>query len=366
MNCQVSLHSLQTALQQMTGVSVKQVSLPILSTILLEVTDKQLILRATNLNVGVEAQLKATVEKQGTVAVEAQVLQKLFQSVSGNGEVNLELKQGVLVVTAPTVTAKIKTLPPDEFPTLPYQAEGATSFSVDVEHLVSGIKSVAYAAAVSDIKPEIASVYMYNDQEELVFVATDSFRLAEKRVKVKQVPVIDGVLIPVKNINEIMRILGTISGEVEIILADHQIAFKTKDLYVVSRVIAGVFPDYKQIIPKDLTTQVVALKADIVNLLKVTSVFSDQLQKLTITVNPAAKNCSFVTGNDEFGTQESQLEASLTGDAVTLMVNQRYVQECLQSIAVDSVTISCAQGRPMLLSGIGDQTFLYLVMPMRQ
>ena len=120
-----------------------------------------------------------------------------------------------------------------------------------------------YSSSVSDVKPEISSVYIYSNEDSLVFVSTDSFRLAEKKVKIKNIEEINGILIPFKNISEIIRIFGEISGDLNICFNKNQISFSYNGIYLTSRLVDGVFPDYRQIIPKESKTEVVVLKQDL-------------------------------------------------------------------------------------------------------
>src|SRR5690606_19672606 len=148
-----------------------------------------------------------------------------------------------------------------------------------------GVKSVIYASALSDIKPEISSVYIYQDNQHLVFVATDSFRLAEKRVLIDKNTEIDPLIIPFKNISEIVKIIGDKKGVMEIKTDNNQISLSIDDLYITSRLIDSVFPDYKQIIPKEFKTKVLVNKEDLIQGVKMVNVFGDKLNKVKISIH---------------------------------------------------------------------------------
>src|SRR5207253_1390922 len=154
------------------------------------------------------------------------------------------------------------------FPTIPH-IDGEKTLKLSAKELIRGIKAVWYSAASSSMKPELSSVYVYTDHDGLIFASTDSFRLAEKHIKMKGVEDFGSILIPVKNVPEIMRILEGCPGDVEISLTKNQISFSYSGVYLTSRVVDGVFPDYKQIIPKDFKTKVTVLKQDVASALKV-------------------------------------------------------------------------------------------------
>src|SRR5690606_11504790 len=105
-----------------------------------------------------------------------------------------------LVIKGKKNKIKLKGQPYEDFPTIP-NVEGVV-LEIESKKLIERIKSVYYSSSVSDIKPEISSVFIYTNENDLVFVSTDSFRLGEKKIKVKNIEEISGLLIPFKNIPE--------------------------------------------------------------------------------------------------------------------------------------------------------------------
>ncbi len=151
--------------------------------------------------------------------------------------------------------------------------------SFPVEKIINGVKSVWYASATSDIKPEISSVYMYHNDTNITFVATDSFRLAEKTIKDGGVLEFEGVIMPVKNVHEIVKVLDGTIGDCVVDLDKHQISFTTNEIFVTSRVVNGIYPDYQQIIPKEYVNKATLLKNDLQNAFRKTSVFLNKFIK---------------------------------------------------------------------------------------
>ena len=224
-----------------------------------------------------------------------------------------------------------------------------------------------YSASFSDSKPEISSVYVYQDNENLVFVATDSFRLAEKRIQFSHKGRISSFLIPFKNVTELIRIFGGSDGDMLISLNKNQISFKADEIYVVSRIIDGVFPDYKQIMPKDFVSNVIVLRQDIINALKLNNLFSDRLNQINIHLNPAKKIFQLNSKNSDVGENTVQIEAALSGNSLDLNFNHKYVFDCFQSITKDSLSLQFSgENKPLVIQGVGDKSFTYLVMPLTQ
>ncbi|MHB1117975.1 MAG: DNA polymerase III subunit beta [Minisyncoccota bacterium] len=345
-------------------VTGKNLSLPILNSVLLTVHNKTLIIRATNLEVGVEFQIPAEVKKEGSVALPGSLLANTLASIADEKEVTISADKGVCTITTKTKKLNIKGFLHDDFPTIPIAHDGE-GFIMSAEKFTQGAKSVFMSAALSDIKPEIASVYLHQSADTIVFTATDSFRLAEKRIKQPGVSLSHGVIIPIKNIIEIVRILESTTNDVNFLITKNQISCSGKSFYVTSRVVQGVYPDYEQIIPKTHTTEVVILKQDIMNTLKLSTLFSDKFHKISMLIDPTKKICTLSTKNIEVGETEAHLTATLSGDPIEISLNGKHLFDCLGSIEKDSLIIEFnGADKPAVIKGLGDNSFTYLTMPL--
>ncbi len=313
-----------------------------------------------------EIEIPAKITKEGIVAIPGSTLAGVFSNVFQNENVFFEGQDGNLMIKTKKSQIKLKGTPCDDFPTIPIVA--GKSFEIENKKLIEGIKSVYYSSSLSDIKPEISSVYIYsNNNDELVFVSTDSFRLAEKKIKVKGIEEIPGILIPYKNIPEILRIFGESSGVVKVCFNKNQISFSSNNIYLTSRVIDGIFPDYQQIIPKEYKTDVVVLKQDLLNALKLSNIFSDKFNQVNMLIKPKEKVFELSSKNHDVGENMTYLDAAISGEDIELGFNYKYFLDCLQSINTDSVLIKLNQSsRPMVIRGNSDSSFTYLIMPMNR
>jgi DNA polymerase III subunit beta len=368
MKVECSQDKIKEAVALAERISGKHMTLPVLSCLLLDAEKTNFItIRSTNLDLGIEISVPAKVEESGTVAVPASTFAAFINGINEpNAKVKIELQQGNIKVSTNKTSGVIKTLPHDDFPSIPRVASG-NSFSLNATDFVKGLKSVWYSSSVSSIKPELSSVYVYCENEFVVFVATDSFRLAEKRVKIKKTKDFGQILIPYKNIPEIMRVLENIPGEVNVELDKNQISFSHEGVYLISRVVDGVFPDYKQIIPKQSVTEAVVLKQDLVNALKLSNIFSDKFNQVNIKVLPEAAKCEIRTKNNDVGENLTTLDGATTGEEIDINFNYKYIIDCFQSVDSDSVTLTFnGLHRPMIIVPTSDTTFRYIVMPMNR
>ena len=343
----------------------KQLSLPVLRYVLFIAAERSLKLRATNLDLGIEIELPARVEKEGVIAIPADTLGNFLSNLPNEKNVTIEQVGEHLTISGSSYSTLIKGFGYEDFPTLPFVTKGIT-FDIDAQALLSGFRATQYAVAISDIKPEFASIYCYTDEQTLVMVATDSSRLAEKRIALKKTPEHLSILIPGKNVIELTRALEKVNETITVCATKNQISFHTEQIHITSRLVDGMFPDYKQIIPKEYTTEAVILRQDLIDRLKLTTVFSGKLQQVRLKIYPEEKLLEIESRNDEIGETSHQIDATLKGENVEFLLNQRFLVDVLSYLSVDSIMLlGSGSGRPLVIKGIGDHTFTYLVMPMK-
>lgn len=366
MNIECIKEKLQYAVSKAERITGKNITLPILSCILLEAKDSLLTIKATNLDLGIEISLPVKVNTPGIVAVSGSVLYNFISNITNDKNIILEEIGGNLKISTKHSESIIKAFPIDDFPNIP-KVSNESPFTFNAPVLIKGLKSVMYSSSVSTIRPVLSSVLLLSEDDNVVFVATDSFRLSEKKINVKKHKEFNQILIPFKNTVEIIRVLEDIKDDVEVFLNENQIAFSYKDLYITSRVIDGTFPDYKQIIPKETRTEVVVLKQDLISALRISNIFSDKFSQVIFHVIPREKIFKITTKSMEIGENVNTIDAVIKGEELLISFNYKYIIDCFQSIDSDSVSLSFFDSsRPMIIRGVSDKSFLYLVMPMNK
>ncbi|TSC70544.1 MAG: DNA polymerase III subunit beta [Parcubacteria group bacterium Gr01-1014_46] len=366
MNIECIKDKLSYAIGKAEKITGKNITLPILGCVLLEADKSTLTIKATNLDLGIEINIPVKVIKPGKVAVSGSVLYNFISNIITDKNVSLEVVDGNLKVSTKHSESTIKSFPIDDFPNIP-KVSSDNPFTFNAPNLIKGLKSVMYSSSVSTIRPTLSSVLVLSEDEEVVFVATDSFRLGEKKIGVKKHKDFNQILIPFKNIGEIIRVLEDIKDDVLVFLNENQIAFSYGDIYITSRVIDGVFPDYKQIIPKDTKTEVIVLKQDFISSLKISNIFADKFSQVTFFISPKNNLFKVSTKNMDVGESISNIDAVLKGEELSISFNYKYIVDCFQSIDSDSISLSFSDAnKPMVIRGVSDKSFLYLVMPMNK
>ena len=343
----------------------KQANLPILQSILITVEGSVITLRATNLECGVEVSIPAKVSEGGVVAVSGATLVGFLSNARGK-VVSADLVGGVFKLQTDRASASIKTIGYEEFPTLP-RVSAEHSFTVKAADLARGMRSVLHCAATSTIKPEQQSVLLFAEGGKLSLAATDSFRLAEKTITLKSRDSVPHLLFPARNAGELVRILENHSGDVELYYNENQISVQVDRVYYTSRLLDGTFPNYQQIIPKEFVVEAVVLREDLAGALKGLSVFSDKFLQVSLAVDAKRKVVELSARNADVGEEECTLKAAVSGTAMTMSFNSRYLSDGLLPITGESVRLQLSgPGKPMLIKDAADNSFFYLAMPMNR
>jgi DNA polymerase-3 subunit beta len=366
--------NLSYILDIVSGVASRQTHLPILSNILFQATDSRIDIIATNLEVAVKAHLRAKVETPGTFTVPAKTLTDYVRLLSDD-QVTIALEGAEIHVTCGSSSTKIKGTPADEFPVIP-DVEEEDAYSIDAEAFRSGLSKTAIAAAKNEIRPELSGVYFgfFTDRfSGLVLAATDSYRLAEKKIPVKQGQETTACIVPGRTAFEVVRLIGAAVGQdgetdVRVWVSENQIAIRYDNFEMTSRLVDGVYPDYTQIIPDDFKTSAVIPVDVFVKKIKAASLFTTTgVNAVSFDLNVEQKTIGISSTSTQTGEHSSEMDAEVEGEENSILLNHRYVLEGLQHADADQVELLVNSGEaPCLFRPKGKDDYLYIVMPIRQ
>ncbi len=343
----------------------KNSTLPVLSSILIIAARDGIKMRATNLETGIDLKIEGENTTDGVVAIPATLLQQLASSFTHEGKIILEHTGDIVTISSGTGKSLIKTVPYDDFPSIPFPENPKNRIVLPGILLKNLFTSIASCASSSTVRPELASVCVSIEGGVLTAVATDSFRLAEKKVPLSNKGTQGKFLIPAKNALEISQALP--DDDIIMSFDEHQCAFVGTTGMLVSRLTNAVYPDYKQIIPKESIVEAVILRKDFETALKRTTIFSDSFQKIRISFNPKKNTLSLFARNIDIGESSEALTAHISGSALDISFNHRYLSAALSLTLAESISLLAAGiGRPLIIKGVGDTSLLYLVSPMNQ
>lgn len=322
-------------------------------------------MRATNLETGIDLKIDGECTTKGVVAIPATVLQQIASSFTQEGKILLEHNGDILSITSGNSKSSIKTVPYEDFPTIPFPENPKNKIELPGVLLRSLFTTIAPCASSSTVRPELASIYLSIEGGVLTAVTTDSFRLAEKKIPLMNKGIQGKFLIPAKNALDIAQAIP--DTDITVSFDEHQCAFVSDAGMLVSRLTNAVYPDYRQIIPKESAVEATVLRKDFENSLKRTTIFSDSFQKVKMSFDPKKNQFSLFARNTDIGESSETISAHISGDSLELSFNHRYLSAVLALTQAESISLSAAGiGRPLIIKGVGDTSLLYLVSPMNQ
>lgn len=365
----------------------RSINLPILSNILLETDQGRLKISSTNLEIGITSWIGAKIEKEGGITIPAKLLSSFIASLP-NEKVSLKASGTILNIKCGSMEANIKGINPQDFPLIP-QIKETPFIKLKSQILKDAFSQIISSAAISEIRPEITGVFLnFNQIKEgkLILAATDSYRLAEKTIKLgknsfrisdsdekfqkgqeKQNQEIQKttIIIPRVTIQELIRILPE-EGEITVSLSENQILFNLGNTNLVSRLIEGTYPDYKQIIPTSFKTKTIVSTNELINSIRTASFFTDsRVNSIQLKIKPKdTLEISAETG--EIGSNLSRLAAQIEGKEEKITFNWRYILDGLNNINTEKVILETnGPSAPSLLRPADGDDYIYLIMPIK-
>lgn len=342
----------------------RNLTLPILNNVLLATEDGRLKISSTNLEIGINTWAAGKIEKTGAITCPAKVLANFVNNLP-NKKVELEVKNNTLTVKCENYKASLNCLPADDFPIIP-KIKDQSLIGLGRGILRDALSKVVGAASLSESRPEITGILFNFEKRELRLAATDSFRLAEKIIidSNRKSEEVKSLIVPQRTIQEVIRVFGEGEGEVKICLGASQVLFDGGDIQVVSRLIDGQYPDYKQIIPKEFSSQAIIEKAELLGVIRAAAVFSNKTSSIKFSLGDG--ELEVLAQDADLGENRSQIKVQSKGKKIEVNFNYRYLLDGLANIPAKQVFLGLiSDANPAILKPVGDENYLYLVMPIK-
>lgn len=373
MKFKINQDHFSNGLQQVLNVVATRSTMPILSNVLIEAEEGHISLTTTNLDLGIRCRIKADVTETGSITLPVRKLATIVRELPVN-EVFIETsKNNQAKITSGGSLFKIMGLGSEEFPPLP-NFENRKVFELSQEEVVNMLKSVSYAQSTDENRYILNGVYFNFTDEKLTMVATDGRRLGLTALDLNISEENAGSLIlPAKTVGELERLIG--KGEkVKIAFNDRQAAFEVDidesgdtglvdHLYLVSKIVEGNYPNYRQVIPKETEHRVKIereLMLECVN--RAALVTSDKNNSIKLKVS---KNLLEITGQStEYGESHESMAIAYDGPEVQVAFNPQFLMEPLKALTKDEVFFEFKDElSPGLFKTLDN--FICVIMPLR-
>lgn len=361
--------NLNRGLNLASHIANRNTTLPILNNVLIKATGGVINLSTTNLEIGIAAQLRGKVEKEGEFTVQAKLLTD-YINLLPRENVELELDDQTLYLKCGKYKTFIKGVAATDFPLIP-EMERKESVTLKSGDLKNALGQVVFAVALDESRPEISGVLFSFSGKTLTIVGTDSYRLAEKKVKLNSSTAEDKkLIIPLRTLQEVHRILiDSPDEEITIYLNDNQILFKlNNEVELTSRLVEGQYPDYQQIIPTMSKTKAKVRTAELNRVVKSVSLFCKPgINDVKLDFKTDKNELVVSAVNSAVGENLVTVEAELTGDDNEAVFNYRYLLDGLNNLDSEEIEIELVSAAtPGLIKPVKRDDYLYIVMPIRQ
>lgn len=374
MKLQILQEKLKQGLNIVEKVSSKSLSLPILNNILISTEKNFLNLTATDLEIGINWWTLSKIEKEGKITIPARLLSS-FINLLPNKKIDIQIENDNLLVECEKYKTQIKGLSAEEFPIIPKINKNEFT-SVDASIFCQSLNQVADITVPSTTRPEISGIYFIFQKDIIILVATDSFRLGEKKIFLKNNSKLTkdySLILPQRAAKEIVNIFGERKGEIKIYFSPNQIMFELPieetdhpEIQLTSRLIEGEYPNYKEIIPPKHTTRIILDKNEFLNQIKAASLFSGKINEVKIKIKPENREVEILSQSSELGQHQSSISSKIEGEPVEIAFNHRFLLDGLLNIKSSEIAFELnGDSGPGVLKPVGDETYLYVVMPIK-
>ena len=363
MKISVPTHSLVMSLRKVLNIVSPRSTLPVLSNVLLTASKNELSLFTTDLEICITTKITAEVESEGQTTIPAKKFGQIVSTLSGEN-VTIETDSELITsISSGKALFKIMGLNPSEFPKETEFQENQTLLFNKMDFLKI-LKKICYSSSKDQTRIILNGILLSMREGNLTAVATDGRRLAlVEKVLDNQDSLIDcDVILPSKVVNELQKLLDE-DGDASIKLSDSNATFIIDNTVLTTKLIEGSYPNYRQVIPASFTNSIQLPREN----------FSEVLNRVSIVVNESGSSVKFSLEQDEavleansaeIGEANESMQVAYQGYPLSISFNPDYLKDPLKVLDCDELTLRFNdEYKPVVM--LGDEGFLYVIMPMR-
>jgi len=337
-------------------------SVQILAGVLLQASNGQLRVAATDMELSLRTSLAAEIAGEGSIVVPGRLLVDLARLLP-DADVQLEhlADEGVVSLVCGTASYRLHTYSAEDFPRLP-EIDDTQVFTVDAEALLETVAQVSRSASRDESRPVLTGILARFEPGKLVMAATDSYRLAVKETDLAGSTQELEAIIPARALLELARIAGG-ATQLELGVQENQVAFRTEDAVLTTRRIDGQFPNVKQLLPEQFEHVVTLPRGELLEVVRRVSVMAQRNSPLRLRFSEGELQVSAQT--QDVGEAKEALPAPFSGETLEIGFNAEFLRDGIESVQSDEVQLKLISPlRPGLIMGESDD-YSYLIMPIR-
>lgn len=338
--------------------------LPVLANVLISTDKNKIRLAATNLEMGISLYIGAKIEKEGSITVPAKVILELVFNLPA-GQIIIENKQDQLQIKTSSFSANLGSIPASEFPSIPGQIKDKR-LSLSTEDIEQINKKVSFSSSKDETRPTLTGILFTFEEGKIKAIATDGFRLSLKEISTK-VSKQEKLLIPAKTVDELSRIVGGKPGEIDVSIMERekQVLFSVNSILLSGRFLEGDFPNYEKIIPREWNHMARVNREEFARAIRAAGVIARDSAGV-IRVNIKKDGLSVLAENQQYGSEETTVDAKVEGEEIEIAFNYKYILEFLGSVMNEEISLETAGNTsPAVFRDTKDPSYFHLIMPIK-
>lgn len=353
-------------LQLVSGAVERRHTLPILSNVLVKVSDNSLWLTGTDLEVELISNVTLTGESEdGEITVPAKKLFDIIRSLSDESEVKFQVEGSKAIVRSGRSRYTLSTLSASDYPNLE-DWEGEVEFEVSQANLKHLIDSVHFSMAQQDVRYYLNGMSLETEEHIIRTVATDGHRLALCRMAYDAASLpARQVIVPRKGVLEISRLIEADDKLLKVQIGSNHIRIFSNDFIFTSKLVDGRFPDYRRVLPKDGDKIIESSKDVLKNAFSRASILSNEKFK-GVRLNLSDNELKITANNPEQEEAVEIVDIDYHSGDLEIGFNVAYLIDVFNALSSESVKVSLSDANSSaLIEDSTDDSALYVIMPMR-
>jgi len=349
-------------LQQVQNVVSTRSTLPILSNVLIRAGREGVFLTTTDLDLAVRCSVEAVVVREGSVTLPARRLFTIVRELA-HSDVEIDVdEKNIATIESGGSHFRIVGIPESDFPQLP-KLEGAKSFSVEQKTLRDALKKTSYAMSGDETRYVLNGILLSLKEDKMAVVATDGRRLALVEYELDLPKGTKGeLLIPSKTVSEILHLLKD-KGSVTVSFTENQISFEMDGTLLISKLVEGVYPNYRQVIPGE-TKERVSLERETFHQAVRRAALLVSEKNHAVKLSFSKNNLSISANSPDVGESRESLAINYKGPNISIGFNPDFLTDPLKNLENDEIFFELTDELSPGVMRIKDP-FLYVIMPMR-
>ena len=358
------------SLSHLQSIVDKRNSLPILSNILIEAKNNELILSSTDMDISIKENINCEVIEEGATTINAQLIYDIIKKLHDNSKIEIISNDGkILTLRSGVSKFSLACLPKEEFPLIESKIKGHRLVT-KADNIFNLIDKTKFAISNEETRYFLNGLYFSinneNNKSMLTFVGTDGHRLAKFSItNSSKSEDVNGVIIPKKTINELYKLLSEFSDDVEIEISSNKIIFNLGKLIFISKLIDGTFPDYKRVIPKNNNQILYVNRSNLLSAVdRVSTIVNEKSPVIKFKLFKNLINLS--TFNNDNSSATEDIEAKYEGKEIEIGFNAKYIMDMLDNLKENEIQISFMDNAsPIVAQEKANLDLIYVLMPMR-